>query len=74
MESKIREALIEREIMGENWKMKIANKEIIGRSDWAKIIVEITAPKKRKPCIAWELAINIVRGQINWEESTHYNY
>ncbi len=73
LENQIKQALVNYGAMGENWRMKVTNREIIGRSDWAKVVVEITAPKKRKPCTKWELAINIARNQIHWDKSTFCN-
>ena len=69
----IKNALIEYGAIEDNWRICIIDKEIIGKSDWAKITVNITPPRKRKPCICWEISINIVKNQIHWDKSTHYN-
>ena len=72
-ENAIKEVLIEREIMDKNWRMKITGTEIIGKSDYAKVTVEVTAPRKRKPCVVWNLAVNIARNQADWAKSTFCN-
>ena len=69
----IHDCFIEKGIAGNGWRTKVVSKEIIGRSDFAKVLVEVYKPKKRKPCIAWELCINIARKQIYWDKSTFAN-
>lgn len=71
-EQGIHNALDEKGITLPDWKIKITNREIIGRSDWAKVTVEVYKPRKRKPEIIWELAINIVKNQIHWDKSSFY--
>ena len=68
----IKEVLIERGIMNDDWRMKIINREIIANSDFGKITIEIYQPRKRKPCIVWELTIYIPRNQIYFDKSTFY--
>jgi len=69
-ESNIHNVLAEKGIAGLDWRIKIISKEIIGKSDFAKVLVEVYEPRKRKPCMNWDLCINIVREQIYWDKST----
>jgi len=72
LELNIHHVLAEKGIAGLDWRIKIINKEVIGRSDWAKVSVEIYPPRKRKPVLVWVLAINFVRNIIDWEKSDFY--
>ena len=71
-EKALHEAFNEKGITLPDWRIKITNREIIGHSDWAKVTVEVYKPRKRKPEIIWELAVNIVRDQIHWDKSNFY--
>jgi len=72
LQSNIHHVLSEKGIAGLDWRIKIINKEVIGRSDWAKVSVEIYPPRKRKPVLVWVLAINFVRNIIDWDKSNFY--
>lgn len=73
LETAIFNVFTERGITSSNWRIKVTNKEIIGQSDFAKVKVEVYEPRKRKPCMFWDLYINIVKEQIHWDKST-FNY
>ena len=72
-ESNIFSVFVERGIALSNWKIKVVSKEIINNSDIAKVLVEVYKPRSRKPCITWDLNVNFVRKQINWDKSTFAN-
>ena len=72
LEEGIFNAFLDKGIVNPDFKIKITSREIIGNSDYAKVTVEIFPPKKRKPTIVWELAINIVRNTIHWDKSSFY--
>ena len=69
----LQEIFIERGIIGDKWKIKITDREIIGRSDWAYVYVDIYKPRCRKPCQNRKLAINFVRNIIDWDKSSFTN-
>lgn len=69
-EQNIFDVFIDRGITLPDWRIKIASKEIIKNSDYARVLVEVYKPRKRKPCIVWDLCVNFVREQINWDHST----
>lgn len=69
LESGIYNAMVEHGNINPDWRINITHKEIIGKSDWAEVLVEVKEPRKRKPTYIWTLAINIVRDQINWDKS-----
>jgi len=69
-ENQIKNVLVERGIMLENWKIKITDKKIIGNSDWAKVEVEVFKPRCKKPCITWTLVVNMVKEFVDFEKST----
>ena len=73
LENVLHDIFNERGITAPNWRIKITQKETIGRSDWAYVFVDIYAPKKKKPCQNYKLAINFVRKIINWDKSEWYN-
>lgn len=73
LENAIKEIFIEREIMLPNWKIQITDKEILGKSDYAKVTVDVFKPRKKKPEITWILTINMVREQIHWDKSEFYH-
>jgi len=45
-EANIHRVFVERGIANVDWKIKIIGREIIGRSDYAKVQVEVYKPKK----------------------------
>lgn len=69
LEEGIFNAFLDKGIVNPDFKIKITSREIIGNSDYARVNVEIYAPRKRKPTIAWNLCINIVRDTIHWDNS-----
>lgn len=69
LENGIKKALIEYGAMNENWRLEITDKKIIGNSDYATISVMIFKPRCRKPCMMWELHVNIVREFVDFERS-----
>ncbi len=72
LEQGIHDVMNERGITVPNWRIKITNREIIGKSDWAKVTVEVYAPRKRKPTVIWILSINFVRETVHWDKSSFY--
>jgi hypothetical protein len=54
------------------WRVKIVGREIIGRSDWAWLYVDIYKKHKHKPCQHRKLAYNVVRGIVDLERSIFY--
>ena len=65
----IRECMDEKGITGPKDRIKIIGREIIGKSDWAIVTVDIFRPRKRKPTLFWKLAINITNNTIHWYKS-----
>ena len=72
MEQGIFNNFVKNGIAGKDWRIKIVDKTKIGHSDHAKVLVDVFKPRKRKPIFSWELYINFVREQINWEKSIYY--
>lgn len=72
LEQQIKEVLIDKEIMLENWKLRIINIEGKINSDYRNVTVEILKPHYRKPCVTWLLNINIVKQFIDFTNSSFY--
>ena len=70
----LHEVFIERGITAPGWRLKFVSREIIGNSDWAWVYVEVYAPYKKKPCQGRKMAVNFVKGLIDWEKSEFYKY
>jgi hypothetical protein len=54
------------------WRVKIVGREIIGRSDWSWLYVDIYKKYKHKPCQHRKLAFNFVRNIVDRERSIFY--
>jgi hypothetical protein len=55
-----------------DWRIRIREREIIGKSDWAWLYVDIYRKYAHKPCQCRKLAYNFVRDVIDWEKSIFY--
>jgi hypothetical protein len=67
---KLHEIFDEMGITLPNWKISLVSEEIIGRSDWAYVTVEIYKPYCKRPCQIRKLAFNFVRKIIDLEKSS----
>ena len=70
----IRAALIETDRAIDKDIIKMLGYQIMDRSDWATIYVDIYQPRKKKPLGGWRLAVNIVKNQIHWDKSAYTIY
>ena len=61
-------------ITNPGYRIKLVSREIIGKSDWAYVGVDIYAPRKKKPCQYRKLAINFVRNIIDLNKSEYFDY
>ena len=68
----IKHAMLDHGVITDKYKITLV--EITGNtsSDYRTVTVEIIKPRCRKPVMAWDLRIDIVRGLLLWEESTFY--
>ena len=71
IDQQMRNALLNYGAIGDSWRIKITDKEVINYSDWAKVTVELYKPRCRKPYAIWELVTNTVRCVTDFEKSTY---
>ena len=67
----IRAAMLATDRIGPKWRIKIVGKETVGKSDWARVEVNLYKPRHRKPHAYWILVINMVREEIHWDKSNY---
>ena len=73
LESLIRSAMDQYGVTAQGWRIKIikVDSDVI---DWAKVLVEVYAPRKRKPACAWNVAVNMMRNIVDFNRSEYFNY
>lgn len=65
-ETRFRRALEDYEVINTKWRMKIVNRKIINKSDYAEIFFLIYPPNCSNPHMA-TVNINFVRSIIMWD-------
>jgi hypothetical protein len=55
-----------------DWRVKIAGREIIRKSDWVWLYVDIYKKYAHKSCQRRKIAFNLVRNIVDWERSIFY--
>lgn len=66
----IKNVLVERGTMLEDWKVNFVEGERIGHSDYLDITVTITKKRCRKPFMIWTLRIDEVRELVFFDRSS----
>jgi hypothetical protein len=59
-------------ITNPSWRVALTGREIIGKSDWSWLHIDIYKKYGKKPCQHRKLAYNFVRNVIDWERSIFY--
>ena len=73
LESLIRSAMDQYGVTAQGWRIKIIKVESAA-IDWAKVLVDVYAPRKRKPACSWNVAVNMVRNVVDFNQSEFSNY
>ena len=73
LESLIRSAMDQYGVTAQGWRIKIIKVES-DTIDWAKVLVDVYAPRKRKPACSWNVAVNMVRNVVDFNQSEFCNY
>lgn len=68
-EGALKACLIERGNMGDNWRLEIISRDIIGNSDIATVTYKMTPPRCRKGYLQ-SVNVNFVRGLVYWDTLT----
>lgn len=73
LESLIKSAMDQYGVTAQGWRIKIIKVES-SVIDWAKVLVDVYAPRKRKPACSWNVAVNMVRNVVDFNQSEFWNY
>ena len=74
LENQLKNAMIAYGAINENWRIKIvAIEKVIRNSDFANVTIETYKPRSRKPDYSHTLYVNMIKGIIYWDKSTHEN-
>lgn len=68
LESLIKSAMDQYGVTAQGWRIKIIKVESAA-VDWAKVLVDVYAPRKRKPACSWNVAVNMVRNVVDFNQS-----
>ena len=66
LEKGLKDNCDERGVTGANWRLKVAAINILGQSDYAKVVFKTFPPRCRKGYL-YEVTINIVKELIHWD-------
>ena len=72
----IRTAMEEYGAIGTGWRLDF-RAVVVGTergSDWARVSVDVTPPRRRKPTNKWVLEIHTVFNRLHWDISRVYYY
>lgn len=68
-EKAFKDALVDRGIIGSDWRLQIIERRIIGNSDYANVSFASYPPRKHNPYVG-SVKVNFVRGNVYWDTYT----